>query len=227
MLAGPMTAARRLRPRQPQRPTVDVEWFKERIAFSQYGTLNVIARQITNKNGKPLEPSALSRTLTGQRRLALDEARQLGELLSAPMSEVMERAGLQAPVETGKVPLVGSIAGDGAVRAQWDRVTTQRVAMPPGVPSDAVALTFRTAGGELDHLDGATVICQRPVPPSPDAVGRAVIAVMGKDMAYGILRRSSQRGRHSLLVGPGLAGAKRLEDVTVTAVAVAMWVRMP
>lgn len=224
-----MSAARRVRkPAAPARPVIDTAWFAERIAASPHGSARQVAFKMTGARGTPLDPSALTRLLSGQRRMRLEEARQLADLLGCSLTEVLEHAGIESPAGPGALPLVGSVAGDGAVRATWDRPTTQRIAAPPDAPPDAVALACRTSGGELDHLDGATLVCRRPAPPSADAIGRAVVALLADGSAvYGILRRSTQRGRHSVLVGPGLAGARRLDDVDVEAVAPVLWIRLP
>lgn len=217
-----MPAARRRPSPEPDRIPVDKAWFLARIAACPLHSGRQVAMAMD------LDPSGLTRLLNGERRLRLEEGHQLATLLGVAISDVLSHAGIDEAEGTGGVPMVGTIAGDGTVRAVWAKSTAQRIPSPPDAPGDAVALAFVTSGGELDHLDGAVLVCRRPGPPTADDIGRAVVAVLGDGgLVYGYLRRSRQRGRHSLLVGPGLAGARRVDDVVVESVAVAIWLRMP
>jgi hypothetical protein len=217
----PAARAKARKPATVKHP-VDTEWFLERIAASARGS----ARQVALAMG--LDPSALIRALYGERRLRIEEAQQLAHHLGVALSDVLTHAGIEDATGPAGVPVVGTVTGDGTVRASWSKLTTQRIPTPPDIPGDAVALAFATAGGELDHLDGAVLVCKRPGPPKADDLGRAVVAVLGDgSTVYGYLRRSRQRGRHSLLVGPGMAGARRMDDVVVGGVAPVLWLRMP
>jgi hypothetical protein len=73
---------------------IDTGWFMKKIHESQYGSQRQLAPKIFGRQGKPLEPSALSLMLRGMRAMQLEEAEQLAELLGAPLQEVLFHAGV-------------------------------------------------------------------------------------------------------------------------------------
>lgn len=231
MLTGPMGAALKLTPlsrrkakrRRAPAPRIDTAWFHERIAATGR-SINDTARLMIGRRGRPLDPSALVRTLNGERALRIEEARQLAELVKAPIAEVLAHAGVETAEGAPQLHLVGTIDADGAVTAAWKKPSALRLAAPPDAPADAVALSFRSG----DHLDGAVLVCRRPGPVTPDAVGRAAVIVLEEGgTVYGVLRRSQTRGRYSVQVAPGMRGGQRLDDVAVAAVGAALWVKLP
>lgn len=73
---------------------VDTPWFERCIKESPYGSQRQLAKRMRARDGSPLDRSALSRMLRGEREIFLHEARQLADLLGQPMSEVIRRAGI-------------------------------------------------------------------------------------------------------------------------------------
>lgn len=70
---------------------VDTAWFKDRLAG-----VNLSLRGLAKAIG--LEPSAVSLTLNGRRKMSVVEAGQIANVLGAPVEEVLRRAGGDLPV---------------------------------------------------------------------------------------------------------------------------------
>lgn len=75
------------------KPEVDTEWFNEMIAQSAYKSQRALAKAMRTDSGKPLEPSALSLMLRGEREIKKHEYQQLAKLLDVPLVEVLKRCG--------------------------------------------------------------------------------------------------------------------------------------
>lgn len=73
---------------------IDTSWFVRLIKESRFGSLRQLAPKLRARSGKPMDVAALSRMLSGEREMVLDEARQLANLLGVPMGEVIRRAGV-------------------------------------------------------------------------------------------------------------------------------------
>lgn len=74
--------------------TVDTAWFERKIAESPYGSMRQLAKHMRQPDGKPIDHSAVSRMLRGERAIQLHEARLLADLLGVPMAEIIRRAGV-------------------------------------------------------------------------------------------------------------------------------------
>jgi hypothetical protein len=74
---------------------LDSDWFKNKIAESQYGTMRQLVKRMKNRQGKRMGVAALSLMLSGERTIGLEDARQLADLLEVPMSEIIQRAGIR------------------------------------------------------------------------------------------------------------------------------------
>jgi len=69
---------------------IDREWFDQQIADAGY-SLRGLARRIN------MDPSALSRTLSGHRRMQLTEVKSLATALRASEADVLEHAYVDVP----------------------------------------------------------------------------------------------------------------------------------
>lgn len=63
----------------------DTKWFKKKIEQSEWGSL----RQLAFEMG--LDPSALSRAISGERELLLKEAGQLAKAFGVKVDEIYRR----------------------------------------------------------------------------------------------------------------------------------------
>lgn len=83
---------------------IDSDWFYRRIAAREM-SLREVARTID------MDPTALSRTLRGQRRLQMAEVEQLAATLGVGIDEVLRHAGLPSLTAGGTAPPVAAASG--------------------------------------------------------------------------------------------------------------------
>lgn len=76
------------------RSEIDTEWFEKLIKESPYGSIRQLAKHMRQPDGRPIDPSAISRMLRGERAIQLHEARLLADLLGVPMSMIIRKAGI-------------------------------------------------------------------------------------------------------------------------------------
>ncbi|RYG96775.1 MAG: hypothetical protein EON58_11290 [Alphaproteobacteria bacterium] len=70
----------------------DKAWFEARVAESEYGTTQELARHMKDAKGKPLHFSMLYKVYAGTRAMTLAEAYQFASLLGISFEEVCLRA---------------------------------------------------------------------------------------------------------------------------------------
>ncbi|MGX0133060.1 helix-turn-helix domain-containing protein [Cupriavidus metallidurans] len=143
--------------------------------------------------------SQLSLTLSGQRKMQLEEASQLSQIFGVPLHEIALNAGVEIrPTSGRRVPVIGSVGGDGSVAISATD-TTERTDAPDDLPDDCVAVQCRTAESPLSWMDGCMVFFRRADGPPGEAVGRFSICKI-KDgpgvLAY--VRRGYREGTYNL-----------------------------
>ena len=93
----------------------------------------------------------LSRIFSGDRRMQLDEAVTLSQLLGMSFEEVIANAGYPHAVRAGaRVQVIGAMIGDGTV-APVDGI--ERAVAPSGMPGNTVAIQVRSADTRLSWMD--------------------------------------------------------------------------
>lgn len=123
-----------------------------------------------------MDPSAVSRMLSGDRKMQPDEARAIAHFIGAPISEVMKHAGLTIDGEITPVVLVATINE----RGQIERLTEPRP-LPASVIEraqsaiDAVprvlAAQIRALSGPLTVMDDAVVLFGHTDEVEPSSIG--------------------------------------------------------
>lgn len=128
---------------------VDTPWFKTVLLEKK-----ISGRQLAKK--MHLDPSAVSLMLRGKRKILIEEAAQLADILTIPIIEVLRHTGLpDIGSETmRRVPVGGTINGKGEVMFTSPK-SQAYVDAPNDVPHDGLALVASTAGSKLAYLDGA------------------------------------------------------------------------
>lgn len=173
---------------------INTDWFKNRIAdrrLSQRGLARAMG----------LDAAAVSLMLRGRREMKLTEAAEIARLLGLPVSEVLENAGVR--MAGTSVQIIGYVDGHGEGHCMLhDPIGT----IPhPGadLPGNVNALQCRTAGTDLDHMDGWLLFipdAHHGIP--PDAIGRLSVCKIRGGVAYlAKPTRSYSRGRWDL-TGP-------------------------
>lgn len=172
---------------------IDTKWFKDRLAdckLSQRGLARAMG----------LDPAAVSLTLRGKREMKIAEAAQIARLLGVPADEVMQHAGVSIRSNGELVPINAWM--DGNTEVHFAPVG-QSIQHPGGdMPATLGATQCRTAGTELEHMDGWMLFVSRinvdqGIP--PEAVGRLSIVKVRNGLVYAArVMRSSRRGMWNL-----------------------------
>lgn len=139
---------------------VDKDWFLDRLR-DQNKSVRSLARHLK------IDPSAASRTLSGARRMKIEEAQEIATFLAAPVNEVLKHAGVSLDLDgyPTKILLAAIIGEDGVVqRLTEPRPLPQAVidraqaAISRSTNKQIVAAQIRAASGPLSVLDDAVVL---------------------------------------------------------------------
>lgn len=151
------------------KPTFDSEWFRN--LFEAAGKSY---RGFAKEYG--MDPSAVSRTMSGLRKMQKDEAVAIANFVRAPVSEVMKHAGITIEGQLTPVLLVATIND----RGQVERLTDPRP-LPPTVLARAKAIIdvvprvlaaqIRALSGPLTIMDDAVVLFTHTNEVEPSSIG--------------------------------------------------------
>lgn len=158
----------------PDGNVIDRDWFVNRLSDKRR-SVRGLARHLE------VDASAVSRMLSGKRRMKMNEANAIADFLSAPVEEVLKHAGV-ALDDVGrptKIILAATINEDGEV----ERLREPRV-MPSGVVERArsavlklgednniIAAQIRASKGPLALWDDAVLLFSATTTMDPAAVG--------------------------------------------------------
>lgn len=177
--------------------TIDGRWLSSMLQDRK-----VSQRQFAKQMG--VDPASIHRLITGKRPVRIDEAAQIARLLSLPVGDVLEHAGIALQEGQRTAPLVGHVDGQGEAHLDWD-AHGDAVPAPEDMPEHAVAVQLRTATSALDAMDGWTLFTTLPSGIAPDAIGRLCLVGLAKNgvTLLRFVRRGYAKGRYNL-VHPGL-----------------------
>jgi len=193
---------------------INTSWFKEKMAAQQTSQ-----RKVAIEMG--IDPAAMSLMLRGMRRIQLPEAASMASILSVPLDEVLENAGIDPQVGAVDSAIVtGSVAEGGEVtlgRAEGPR----KVPVPIGAAAGTSAL--RLHGGYVDGWIAYYLPSTAGV--SQEALGRlAVVKLEGKGGTWlRVLKRGYKRGEYGLVDLFG--GGKPMESARVAWAAPVLWIK--
>lgn len=158
--------------------------------------------------------SQLSLAFSGARKLQLDEAAKLSSIFGEPIHRVIENAGVSVrPVTGRRVPVVGTMRGDGTVEMYGSNVT-ERTSVPEELPDNVVAVQARTTGTPLEWVDGAVTFSREPSSCDPAALGRlSFCKIKDGPAVITSIRRGYKDGTYNLF-GPYNAESVSLEWAT-------------
>ena len=172
---------------------VDTKWFRDRLADRQMSQRG-LARQLG------LDPAAVSLTLRGKREMKIAEAAAIARLLGVPADEVMTHAGVLITSRGQQVPICSTMDATNEVHPEPTGMT---VPHPGGdLPDDLTAIQCRTAGTDLDHMDGWVLFTSSRMDGSvqAEAVGRlSVIRLKNGVITIAKLARGLNRNRWNLI----------------------------
>lgn len=171
---------------------VNTAWFKARLADRRMSQRN-LAKLLG------LDPAALSLTFRGKRHMKISEAVAIARMLGVPADEVMEHAGVRMDSANQLVPIGGWMDGTGEAHVEMN--TLGAVPHPGGnLPDELTACICRTAGTDLEHMDGWLLFTAGLVDTiNPHAVDRLSFVKLHNGIIYvAKLQRGTLRGRWNL-----------------------------
>lgn len=173
---------------------INTAWFRDRIADRQMSQ-----RALARAMG--LDSSAVSLLLRGKREMKLTEAAEIARLIGVPVSDVLENAGVR--MSGASVQITGYVDGHGEGHCMLHEPIATIPHPGADLPGNINALQCRTAGTELDHMDGWLLFvpdAHHGIP--PEAIGRLSMCKIKDGVTYlAKPTRSYARGRWDL-TGP-------------------------
>lgn len=130
----------------------------------------------------------ISRMLSGERRMQLDEAVKFAQLLGLSFDDVIANAGYPQAVRAGmRIKVVGAMNGDGEVEPVKGM---ERVVSPGGLPAGTIAIQARAADTRLSWMDAWIFFCMEPSGFKDVAMGRFCYAkIKGGPVVMATIRR--------------------------------------
>ena len=188
---------------------MDKRWFQDRVKDADISQ-SKLARMLG------IDRSAMSLTFSGRRKMRLEEAARIAEILALDVQEVLGRAGVRLPQGPRSVPLVGTVDAEGVVRPKRG---AGRAEPPEGLPAGAVAIRCEDRAAVLY---GWTLFYV----PQPGMTGEALERVAVVQLTDGTqhlaaVSRGFETGSYNLrkLQGP------HLENQRVAAASPVLWIR--
>lgn len=185
---------------------VQTQWFKDRLADRRMSQ-----RALARAMG--LDQAAVSLMFRGRREMRISEAIEIAHLLGRSPDEVMEAAGVDIANRGKRVPIARYLDGTGEVH-MIEVDDYQYVPFPGGdLPPTACAVQCRTAGSQLDFMDGWLLFIDSMVKPGvpAEAVGRLSVCKMAGNRIMHLAKPSRGYGRNRWhLTGPA-ASAQDVE----------------
>jgi transcriptional regulator with XRE-family HTH domain len=166
--------------------SIDTRWFQNLLADRR-----ISQRGLAKKLG--LDAAAVSLMFRGKRRMQMHEAADVARLLGVSLDEVLEHAGIRAPMgelalDDRTVPLVYYMDGQGEMHAMEPG---ERIEIKSALPEDVIACQCRTAMSAIEHMDRWVLFFQAPTKNGvkPEAVGRyAIVRLRNGVTTVGYLR---------------------------------------
>jgi hypothetical protein len=158
--------------RETSNAGIDTDWFYDAIARSQYGSLRAVAKRMKSSQGRPLEPSALSRILRGKQAMRDQDRAQLAEILNVDQFEILRRSGVIMNDPGMKdVILAGHLDKRLELHLSQGK-NGDSILGPSNLPAAAIAVRCQTARSEHDAVDGWVLYAEKPEPYRADMLGR-------------------------------------------------------
>jgi transcriptional regulator with XRE-family HTH domain len=174
--------------------SINADWFKQQLEQKRLSQRK-LARFLE------LDPSAITLTLQGRRRMQMDEATRIAVFLGVSVEDVLTNAGLPLQQnEPRQALLVGTINYDNMVEQMMEH---GRVDAPPMLPSDAVAAKIEDRESLFFR---ALVFFLMEDEVNPGAIGRLSIAKLRDGrMFFARIEPGSRPGLYDLKVKPRMA----------------------
>lgn len=171
---------------------INQAWFQERLK-----TIKLSQRQLARQIG--LDPAAVSHMLNGRRRMSLDEAKSIADVLLVSVTEVLRQAGIDVTDDVRRVPIAGFI-GTGSLVTLLPKGTHDLVMAPADVPTGTFAIQTRIVTSPSDGW--LYFVSGDQQPPDQLVDHLSVIALADGRMLTAILRRGYKQKLHNLVLTP-------------------------
>lgn len=171
---------------------INKEFFTDRLR-----AIKLSQRQLAKKIG--IDAAAMSYTFSGKRRMAMEEAKAIADVLMLPVTEVMRQAGIDVTDDVRKVPIAGFI-GSGSVVSLLPKGTHDLVVAPGDVPHGSFALQIRTSGSPYDGW--LAFVSGQQQPPGELLDRYAILATSDGQMLSAMIRRGYKQKLHNLMLLP-------------------------
>lgn len=142
--------------------------------------------------------SQLSLMLKGDRRMQLDEAINLAQILGVPLNTIIANAGYPTVLQEGRrIPVVGILRGKGEIEPVPEH--TERAIAPVGEPDVVSAIQARTAETPLSWADRWVFFCRERTEPENAADGQLCqVQIKGGPCVLASVRRGYSPGSYRL-----------------------------
>lgn len=158
---------------------IDKDWFHAQLLDKKRSLRGLAAHM-------KLDPSAVSRMFSGQRKMQMQEAREIALFLGVPMSDILSHAGLSIDLDglPTRILLAATIGEDGKiVRLKEPRPLPQSVieraqAAIGRYNGQIIAAQVRAATGPFSIWDDAIVLFGHTDTVDPAAIGSLAICRM-------------------------------------------------
>lgn len=168
-----------------------------------------------------LDPSALSLTFRGKRKMTLEEANQIANLLGVQVTEILRQAGVPVSEDVQGVRLIGTVDSRSVVKPLAGAV--KRIHAPADVPIEGYALQVRAANVVGD---GWLLFVSGDKSPPELMLDRLCVATLkGGTRIVGSLRRGYDADLFNLLPFLDMTGTNTLENQAVESASSILWTR--
>lgn len=196
---------------------IDKDWFMEKL-HDQKKSLRGLARYME------LDPSSVSRMLSGERRMRMEEAAEIARFLGAPVSEVLQHAGVAFDLDGQPTRIIlAAIVNDAGT---IERLKEPRP-LPPSFIERAqaavrtagngriVAAQVRAATGPLALWDDAVVLFNHTDTVEHDALGQLSVCRLHEgEQVLAKIMRARKTGEARILTAVGEEREVMLQTAT-------------
>lgn len=195
---------------------IDAEWFKDKLAEKRV-SLRGLARHME------MDPSAVSRMLSGQRRMQMEEARQIALFLGTTISEVMSHAGMAVDLDgqPTRILLAATIDEKGYLHRLMDpkplpqSVIDRAQAAIGSSNKKVIAAQVRAATGPLAVMDDAVILFNHTDIVEPAAIGSlSICRTREGEQFFGKVERARKTGEAFVRCSTGNEGEVQLVTAT-------------
>ncbi len=192
---------------------MNTKWFRRQLLdkhLSQRGLAKLLG----------IDPAAVSLMLRGQRRMTLQEAHRISEILGVATSEVIREAGIPTDDGIRRIPISGICGSEGIVQLLAAR-SHEKVPAPADVPADSYAIQVRQPGHCKDGWLLFVAAAQQEPKDRLDSMNLCALHDGSQVLAY--IRRGYRKDTFNLTLITD--AAKLLQDQHVLWASPVLWIR--